>query len=222
MRRLMAEIATPVDRVVAVEQVATLAADRSVRLTPQELAALPEQLRRPVGSSRLRSRNSEVYASQEVLDTETRLLQAGRATDGPAVGATVAAQLGAPVAPGGRNVLSVEQATAVAAVITSGRRLDVLVGAAGTGKSTAMIVVRAAWEAEHQSPHPPDGWTSDTPCGRDLTFCDIIDDDVKCIELPAAACRVLAQIVLAARGAPGKGNTEAAQCDWRSMGGCQV
>jgi ATP-dependent exoDNAse (exonuclease V) alpha subunit len=32
-------------------------------------------------------------------------------------------------------------------VVTSGRVLDVLVGAAGTGKSTTMVGVRAAWEA---------------------------------------------------------------------------
>jgi hypothetical protein len=34
-------------------------------------------------------------------------------------------------------------------IATSGRRLDVLVGPAGTGKSTAMAGLRAAWEAEH-------------------------------------------------------------------------
>ena len=34
-------------------------------------------------------------------------------------------------------------------IATSGRRLDVLVGPAGTGKSTTMAGLRAAWEAEH-------------------------------------------------------------------------
>jgi hypothetical protein len=42
-----------------------------------------------------------------------------------------------------------EQQAAVAAVVTSGRVLDVLVGPAGTGKSTAMAGVRAAWEAAY-------------------------------------------------------------------------
>ena len=53
------------------------------------------------------------------------------------------------VAPGAGHVLAAEQATAVAAIITSGRCLDVLVGPAGTGKSTTMATVRAAWEADH-------------------------------------------------------------------------
>ena len=59
------------------------------------------------------------------------------------------AKLGRMAVPGGTHVLSAEQATAVAAVVTSGRRLDVLVGAAGTGKSTTMAGVRAAWEATY-------------------------------------------------------------------------
>ena len=141
--------ATPADRITISEHVATLATQRSVMLTPPEQDLLPEVLCRPDGSSRLRARNSEVYASQEVLDAEARLLEAGRATDGPAVGQSVAVQLGRMVAPGMGHVLAAEQATAVAAIITSGRCLDVLVGPAGTGKSTTMATVRAAWEAEH-------------------------------------------------------------------------
>ena len=39
--------------------------------------------------------------------------------------------------------------TPSASVVTSPRRLDVLVGAAGTGKSTTMAGVRAAWEAQY-------------------------------------------------------------------------
>ena len=45
--------------------------------------------------------------------------------------------------------MSTDQALAVEKIATSGRRLDVLVGPAGTGKSTTMAGLRAAWEAEH-------------------------------------------------------------------------
>ena len=38
---------------------------------------------------------------------------------------------------------------AVEQIATSGRSLDVLVGPAGTGKSTTMAGLRAVWEAEH-------------------------------------------------------------------------
>ncbi len=43
----------------------------------------------------------------------------------------------------------VDQALAVEQIATSGRALDVLVGPAGTGKSTTMAGLRAVWEAEH-------------------------------------------------------------------------
>jgi ATP-dependent exoDNAse (exonuclease V) alpha subunit len=131
------------------EHVATLATDRAVRLTPPDPELLPAHLQRADGTSRLRARNAEVYATREILEAETRLLDAGRATDGPAVGQQVVARLGRMVAPGKAHVPSAEQATAVAAIVTSGRTLDVLVGAAGTGKSTTMATVRAAWEAQH-------------------------------------------------------------------------
>ena len=54
-----------------------------------------------------------------------------------------------PTSPGRGYGLSLDQALAVEKVATSGRALDVLVGPAGTGKSTTMAGLRAAWEAEH-------------------------------------------------------------------------
>ena len=65
-------------------------------------------------------------------------------TPAPCSGCVCAAPLGET----GR-VLSAEQAAAVVQVVTSGRPLDVLVGPAGSGKSTAMAGVRAAWEAQY-------------------------------------------------------------------------
>lgn len=141
--------AASADRIRVAERTATLAAERAVMLTPAEVLDTPEHLQRADGSNMLRPRNSEVYATQELLDAEARLLAAGQATDAPVVTTAVALRLGRMVAPGKEHALSAEQAHAVATVVTSGRRLDVLVGAAGTGKSTTMAGVRAAWEAEH-------------------------------------------------------------------------
>lgn len=139
------------DRVTVAERVATLAARRAVMLTPEWVTCAPEHLQRADGSSMLRARNSEVYATQDLLDAEARLLAAGQAVDGPVVHSLDIAKLGPMAVPGKAHVLSAEQASAVAAVVTSGRRLDVLIGAAGTGKSTTMAAVRAAWEATHGS-----------------------------------------------------------------------
>ena len=117
-------------------------------LTPPELGLIPDALQRPDGSSKFRARNSELYATQELLDAESRLLNAAAATGAPTA-PTPAVPDPAEAVAAGRKVLSAEQAAAVSAVVTSGRRLDLIVGAAGTGKSTTMAGVRAAWEAAH-------------------------------------------------------------------------
>jgi ATP-dependent exoDNAse (exonuclease V) alpha subunit len=45
--------------------------------------------------------------------------------------------------------LSVEQANAAAAIAVSGRRVDLLVGPAGAGKTRALCALRAVWEDAH-------------------------------------------------------------------------
>lgn len=143
--------AAPAERAQAADRVTTLALGASVRLTPAEAPTrVPATLQRPDGSTRLRARDATIYTTAAVLQAEERLLAAGRATDARAVPSDVAAATANAPLPGrtdGRQLTS-EQGDAVCQVVTSGRALDVLVGAAGTGKSTAMAGVRAAWEAQ--------------------------------------------------------------------------
>jgi hypothetical protein len=73
-----------------------------------------------------------------VIEAEQRLLDAGRAVDATTVDPNVAAGVAAQELPGRDHPLSAEQADAVRRITTSGRSLDVLVGPAGTGKSTTM------------------------------------------------------------------------------------
>jgi len=141
--------AQPAERVRVVERVTDLALGQSLLLTPAELTPLPETLRRTDGTSRLRPRNASRYTTRDLLDAETRLVGAGQATDGPSVAPAVAKGICSLPIEGVTHPLSVEQEAAVYSVTTSGRVLDVLVGAAGTGKSTTMRAVRATWEAEH-------------------------------------------------------------------------
>jgi conjugative relaxase-like TrwC/TraI family protein len=141
--------ATPADRIAVAGRAAEIALCQSLLLTPPVLHHTPAPFRRADGTSRLRPKGHEVYTSHTVLEAEARLLDAARRTDGPEVGrATVAAVSEEPL-PGRTDVLSVEQAVAVEQIATSGRVLDVLVGPAGTGKSTTMAGLRAVWEAEH-------------------------------------------------------------------------
>jgi conjugative relaxase-like TrwC/TraI family protein len=132
--------ATPDARDAATAMVADEVARRSVLLTPPEVAPTPAALRRRDGGSAFRPHRSERYTSQRLLDAEARLLAAGRDRNGPALTTAPAPAHGA---------LFDDQADAVAAIATSGRVVDVLVGAAGSGKTHALAALRAAWESEH-------------------------------------------------------------------------
>ncbi|MFC8501264.1 MobF family relaxase [Pedococcus sp. NPDC057267] len=139
---------TATDRVAAVEGVTGLVLDAAVRLTPDDgIESLPAELVRADGSSRFRARDGVTFTTKETLAAEEALVDAGRTTDAPIVEHVLAEAAVAAQVPRSDTVLGPDQAAAVVSIVTSGRALDVLVGAAGTGKSTAMAGVRAAWEA---------------------------------------------------------------------------
>ena len=141
--------ATADDRMAVVERTSDLAVGEALLISPPELAHTPIAFQRPDGSSRFRPRGSEIYTTQDLLDAEARLLDASRAMVGPSVSPIVAADVSARNLPGTDYPLSPDQCAAVQEIVTSSRVVDVLVGAAGTGKSTAMRGAREAWEREH-------------------------------------------------------------------------
>jgi len=141
--------ASPDDRVTVAERVTALAIDRSLVLTPPTMHHTPARYIRADGTSRLHPESRIAYATQALLDAETRLLSAGRSTDGPVVGVATVAAVSEANLPGRDYAPSIDQALAVEKIATSGRPLDVLVGPAGTGKTSTMAALRAAWEAEH-------------------------------------------------------------------------
>jgi hypothetical protein len=141
--------ASPDDRVAVAEQITELALARSVLLTPPELHHTPERYLRPDGSSRLRPRNHLVYSTATLIDAESRLLEVSREVGGPRVSVAIVTAVVEENLPGRAYDLSMDQALAVEKIATSGRMLEVLVGPAGTGKSTAMAGLRAAWEKAH-------------------------------------------------------------------------
>ncbi|WP_129787818.1 MobF family relaxase [Promicromonospora panici] len=140
-------LTTHQDRVQTVARIVAAAEGASVLLTPPELAPTPDFLLRADGTSTLRPKHSKVFTSQAVLDAETRLLDAMTRRNAPDVDTD---QVRAVLAEGVRQgVLDASQAEAVTAVAASGRRLDLLVGPAGTGKTTTLRVLRAMWEQQH-------------------------------------------------------------------------
>ncbi len=123
--------ATTADRDAILGLVVDAAEAASLQLTPPDLASTPAALRRSDGSSQLRARHTTVFTSVELLAAEDRLLQFAETTTAPA--ATV----------------DEHQHPALRAIATSGRAVDLLVGPAGAGKTTALRALRNAWEAQH-------------------------------------------------------------------------
>jgi conjugative relaxase-like TrwC/TraI family protein len=141
--------ADPDERLRVADRMTALALDEALVLTPPDSEPVPERLRRNDGTSKLRHRGADMFTTREILDAESRLLDTGRRTDGPAVPASVVAEVAADELPGRGHGLSSDQAAAVQATATSGRVLDVLVGPAGTGKTASLAGLREAWERVH-------------------------------------------------------------------------
>ena len=144
-----ARFANPQDRIAVVSRTVEIGLATALLLTPPEVYYTPERFRRPDGSSRFRAKGHEVYTTPAVMDAESRLLEAGRRLGAPLVTVATVALTVENTLPGRSERLSLDQELAVEQVATSGRALDVLVGPAGTGKSTTMAGLRAVWEAEH-------------------------------------------------------------------------
>jgi conjugative relaxase-like TrwC/TraI family protein len=136
-------------RLALAEQVADVALSDAVMVTAPELHHVPGRYLTSEGDSRLRPAAHARYTTEALLDAEQRLLDAGRQTDGPRVSTGAVARITAENLPGRGYALSTDQAVAVEAIAGSGRTVDVLVGPAGTGKSTTMAGLAAVWEAEH-------------------------------------------------------------------------
>lgn len=140
--------ATMQDREVVVGMIADAAEQASLRLTPPDLATSPAAFRRVDGTSVFRPKHSTVFSSELLLAAEDRLLDRSRTLTGPTVPlATVEKVTTKPDRDG--RMLGEDQADALMKIAVSGRVLDVLVGPAGAGKTTAMSALRRAWEKEH-------------------------------------------------------------------------
>jgi len=122
--------ATAEDRIAAADTTVALSLDQALAITPATRTA----------SHAPRPRDSILFTTRAILDAETRLLERGRDTTGPAA---------TPPTPEVEGALSTEQSAAVEQIVTSRRVVDVLVGAAGTGKTTTMSALREVWERQH-------------------------------------------------------------------------
>ncbi len=136
------------DREAVTGLIVDAAVQLSVRLTPYELASGPLEFQRADETSVFRPVNSTVFTSSSLLDAEDRLLARSHDLTGPTVPLVVAEQFVHRPARGLQ--LDEGQAAALVKVACSGRVVDLLIGPAGAGKTTAMLALRRAWEAGHE------------------------------------------------------------------------
>ncbi|NEE01181.1 relaxase domain-containing protein [Phytoactinopolyspora halotolerans] len=141
-------IASADERHALIDAITQRVAELSVCITPPELTTTPTVFRRADGSSAFTRDHDDVFTTTEILAAEDRLLAAADSLTAPVVDLDVVTHATGSTPPGA-TVLSDDQAAAVAQITTSQRVVDVLVGPAGSGKTTALASLRAAWEAQH-------------------------------------------------------------------------
>ncbi|WP_246142328.1 MobF family relaxase [Lacisediminihabitans profunda] len=148
-RQLMGvRFVSTVDREAVLGLIVDAAEHGSLRLTPPELASSPAEFRRGDGSSTFRPKHGALFSSAELLAAEDRLLALAHRTNAPTLDLESVERETSRTDARGIS-LSEDQLAAVAHVAVSGRTVDVLVGPAGTGKTTTLHALRKAWESEH-------------------------------------------------------------------------
>lgn len=148
MRQLMGlRFVTTGDRIAALDQIVQHAEAQSLRLTPGYDRPVPDTYLLADGTNRFQPADQVAYSSQDILDAETRLLQRSETEDAPRLTTRLIARHTTRKISG--VALAPDQAAAIAAITRSGLTLDLLVGPAGAGKTTALRALHRAWTAAH-------------------------------------------------------------------------
>ena len=138
-----------------------------VALTAPEWFTIPASLRRADGESVYQAHRATRYATDAQMRMETRILEAAAergecvphadpgevaqllGADRAALEAQLAPRTPADVPTVTGSGLLLSQAAAAHAILTSDRRMDVLVGPAGTGKSRTIAAIAEIWPQLH-------------------------------------------------------------------------
>jgi len=126
---------------------------------------LPPELRLADGRSPYEVPGGRLYATPEHVHTERLLLAATSPRDGARLDPQAAQRFIAGLAETGIE-LGADQAAAVRGVLTSGARLESLIGPAGTGKSFVVGALAKAWQDPAHWPTPTAGENGDGGDGR--------------------------------------------------------
>jgi len=151
--RVCAEIrcASPTDRNALIETVSTAAERQSVPLNQYRYSVPADAADdlRFAGRSVFDFHGSRLYTDESTLAFEDQILTAKNDDGGPVVPVSLAFRTLTSYRNGEGSPLNDDQLTAASDVLLSCSRLDAIVGPAGTGKTTTLGAVKAAWEAAY-------------------------------------------------------------------------
>lgn len=136
--------ATPDDRRRITDAVTDAVLARCVSLAAPAVFRSTGRCARPDGTSVFDRPGESSFTDAVILDAERDLLQAARDHTAPQ-----ARPMHADLLVDGRVTLADDQEAAVRRLAGSGRRVDVLVGPAGSGKTTTLAALRRVWERTH-------------------------------------------------------------------------
>jgi hypothetical protein len=118
--------------------------DRSVSLVRPDKIVEPKLLQRSDGASVYTVAGAELFTSPRILDAERRLVATAGRRDEPTI-TTTAVEMALLEATANGVSLNAGQVAHVRDMSTSGSRLQLAIAPAGTGKTTAMRALAAAW-----------------------------------------------------------------------------
>ena len=143
-QRLLRDVrfASSSDRQAAVDLVVEEVVSRAVPLSPPARFPTPVQFQSPDGFTAFSPAMVQMFTTTDVLEAEERII--GALDTSPSCPAALVDTVSL-----SSGQLDAGQVAAVLAIATSRRPLDVLVGPAGTGKTTTLRELRAVWERQH-------------------------------------------------------------------------
>ena len=138
--------ASPVDRLAILDAITDAVLARCVSLEAPSVFVATGRYARPNGGSVFDRPGEHAYTDTVILDAERRLLAAASSDTAP----TAPVPDEALTLPGNATArLADDQAAAVRTISASGRLVELLVGPAGSGKTTTMAALRRVWERQY-------------------------------------------------------------------------
>ena len=152
VQRVMRDLPVPIAQAGEWEQeISDAVLATSTRLTPGEVNPTPEGLSRADGASVYSVHGATLYSHPRVMDAERRLVEAATQEAGPRVDTAVLEsaldRLDADTHRRGKQPLTAAQRELARRFASGGRRIEVGIGPAGAGKTTAMRALVAAAQA---------------------------------------------------------------------------